>query len=90
MPISVKPGTLEELIRHMAEKGELNYLSVIPVSGGRFSATFAPASGFGHSYAEHTDPVTALVSAIHEWKPRRKSKQAPHETPIETAVMPWE
>ena len=84
---------LENKLRNLAAKGELTYLSVIPVAGlGEYGATFvaqiAPASRFGHVEGRDGDPVTALVNALDALpksfvkdKPQRKSKPASEPEP---------
>lgn len=71
---------LEDLIRDVAARGELTHLSLAPrkiergenkfVNG--WSATFAPASVMGNTFAEDVDPVVALKQCIEDAKLRRK------------------
>lgn len=61
---------LETQLRRLAANGELNYLSVVPVSGKGgtngviFNAQVTPASRFGYSEGRDADPVKALLAAI--------------------------
>lgn len=79
---------LEEHIRRLAAKGELTHLSVIPSAGG-WSATYAAATSFGRTHAQHTDPVEALLAVLNQKEngPRKKPEPA---APAATAVNPWD
>jgi hypothetical protein len=55
--------SLEDMLRDLAARGELSYLSIIPSPGG-FEATYSPASKFGHVFARDADPATALMLAL--------------------------
>jgi hypothetical protein len=79
---------LDDLIRATAAKGELTYLSVIP-KGDLFAATYCPASGFGHGFAEHADPVTAMYYAIKDYKRPDKREPKPEAAPAKEAE-PWD
>ena len=68
--------TLEEQLRDCAKRGELNYLSIIPMRNG-FSATYAPATHCGHGFGDHADPVEAIRLAIKDWKPPRRKSAEP-------------
>lgn len=73
------PDSLEEKLRGLAKKGELNYISITPKWDGKkhtgFSATYCPSSGFGYGFGIDTDPVVAILSAIRNWKPETKPKK---------------
>lgn len=60
---------LETALRQLAKDGELNYICLVPVAN-EFEATYTPATEFGHSYARHADPVTALLAAINGMPPK--------------------
>jgi hypothetical protein len=89
--------TLDERLRDIAARGELTYLSLIPVAGKGtdgvvWSASYSPASAWGHGMARHADPVEALMLAIDEKLPperRRKTPMASEEVPAgdTTAVV---
>lgn len=77
---------LEALIRDLAKRGELTHLSLSPrmIERGQkkvagWGAIFAPASNFGNTFGEDTDPVEALKSAINDAKLRRKPEFADGE-----------
>lgn len=55
--------SLEDRLRELAKRGELNYVSLIPSPGG-FSATYSPTTRVGHVFAEDIDPATALMLAL--------------------------
>lgn len=72
--------SLEALIRDFAGRGEITHLSLTPrmlergpkkVAG--WAVTFAPASVMGNTYAEDTDPVAALTTALTDAKVRRRA-----------------
>jgi len=73
---------LSDLIRDLAKRGELTHLSLSPreielgnnkkVKG--WGATFAPASTFGNTFGEDTDPVVALLNALNDAKLRHRSE----------------
>jgi hypothetical protein len=64
--------TLEELIRDMAQRGELTHLSLSPV-GKEWAASFCAASPIGgYTFILDADPATALVRAIQETKLRKR------------------
>lgn len=77
---------LEEVLRDLAERGELNHLSIGPSqklgetwAAGRgkptmFRAEFAMCSKFGLSFAEDPDPVKAIVLACTTAKMKPASK----------------
>jgi hypothetical protein len=73
---------LELELRVLATRGELTYLSLIPVAGKGgvvYHARYTPASGFGHGDGRDADPVNAILAAIAdrpaEEKPKRKSRE---------------
>lgn len=60
---------LEAQLRAIAARGELTYLSVVPVAGKGdggvvFVAQVSPASRWGHVEGRDADPVNALLKAI--------------------------
>lgn len=60
-------GKLEQTLRDLAERGELTYLSVVPIAGKGgivYSARYTPATGFGHGDGSDADPVGAMLKAI--------------------------
>jgi hypothetical protein len=62
-------SSLEELIRAAAARGELTYLSVVPVAGKGpnnigWSASFSPGATWGTGYGLAADPVEALKLAM--------------------------
>jgi hypothetical protein len=62
-------STLEKTLRDLAAAGELTYLSVVPVAGDGpgnivFSASYSPASRWGHGTGRHVDPVEAIMLAV--------------------------
>jgi hypothetical protein len=65
--------SLEDRLRILANAGELTHLSVTTRAGkGRggtvFSASYAPASLFGHSIADDPDPVNAIMRVLNDPK----------------------
>lgn len=77
---------LEELIRDVAQRGELTHLSLTPrrmeIEEGSnkfvhgWSATLAPSSSTGNTFGFDPDPVKALKTAIEEARLRRRSPNA--------------
>jgi hypothetical protein len=65
--------SLEDILRGLAKRGELSYLSIIP-RGDEFSASYSPASNWGHGHGQDTDPVKAILDAIRFASPVRKRK----------------
>lgn len=58
-------SNLEDTIREVLARGELNSLSVhFSATSGKFCASFTPTSVFGISFAEDPDPVKALHLAL--------------------------
>lgn len=69
--------SLEEVLRDLAKRGELNHISLTPSKNGKtFRAAFAMCSMFGISYAEDEDPAKAIIVACTtaKMKPQRVSK----------------
>ena len=67
--------SLETTLRDLAARGELTYVSVVPVAGKGgivYSATVAPASKFGHVFGRDADPVKAILKACAELKLKRR------------------
>lgn len=68
--------TLEELIRDMAQRGELTHLSLSPVHDGKkhtWAASFCAASPIGgYTFILDDDPAEALCRAITETKLRKR------------------
>lgn len=54
---------LEDMIRAIAEIGELTHLSLNPVAGG-WHAVYSPASKWGSGYGRDADPVEAIKQAM--------------------------
>lgn len=89
--------TLDERLREIAARGELTYLSLVPIAGKGtggivWSASYSPASTWGHAMCRHADPVEALMMAIDEKLPperKRKTRTVSEEVQIgdTTAVM---
>lgn len=66
------PMTLEDRIRDLAERGELNHISI--TGGGKmFTASFAPCSTFGITHSGDPDPIKALLGALDNTKLKRRS-----------------
>jgi hypothetical protein len=70
---------LEDLIRDLCKRGEMTHLSLVPrvISQGTknvhgWGASFSPASTFGNTFGEDTDPVVALKNALNDAKLRRR------------------
>jgi hypothetical protein len=87
-------GSLEDLIRHLALEGELNYLSIIPVAGKGpkdivFSATYSAASKWGHGIARDADPVEALKKAIADHRVKKTAKAPPPPPAPDEETEPW-
>jgi len=92
---------LETKLRNLAARGELTYLSMVPVAGkGEYGCTFVaqvdPASRFGHVEGRDSDPVKALVNALDalpksfvKEKPKRTAKKADEQT-TSADVEPWD
>lgn len=81
--------TLEETLRILANAGELTHLSVITRAGkGRlgaiFSASYSPASKWGHGFGEDPDPVNAIMKAIGD----ERFKDLVKKLKIDTAELP--
>lgn len=72
--------TLEDRIRELAARGELTHVSLAP-SGKKWMASYAPASVFGTSQAEHADPVQAILDAFDGIKLKRRSTPGLKPTP---------
>lgn len=70
---------LEDVIRDLAKRGELNHISLTPSRNGKmWRASFAMCSGFGISFAEDPDPVKAIIVACTtaKMKPQRAPKRS--------------
>ncbi len=67
---------LEELIRDMAERGELTHLSISPVHNGKkvtWAVSFCAASPInGYTFILDDDPVDAMMRAITETKLKKR------------------
>jgi len=70
---------LEERIRDLAERGNLTHISLTPRHDGRkllgWAASYSPATGWGQGFGLDADPVTAILTAIDDWKPARKPRK---------------
>jgi hypothetical protein len=77
--------TIEQYLRDAAEKGELNYFTVIPIHASKsplFKAQVGKASTCANFSATDKDPAKAALAAF-EAHAKRKSptpKKQPHET----------
>jgi hypothetical protein len=85
--------TLDERLREIAARGELTHLSLIPVAGKGtapggvvFSASYSPASTWGHAICTHPDPVEALMMAIDEKLPPERRRKPVEEAPPAVAA----
>jgi len=79
---------LDEVLRELARKGELNYISLVPIAhkdainGVGFSATYAPATNCGHGFGRDADPVTAILEAVEDWAKKRRNLRREPEPEI--------
>lgn len=88
---------LEAHLRAIAERGELTYLSVVPVAGKGFDgvtfvAQLSPASRWGHFEGRDADPVKALLKAIDQM-PKPMKKRTTEELIANSQPMekePWD
>lgn len=77
-PLPDKGIHLEDIIRALAERGELSHISLTPSQDGKlFLCAFTPCSRFGISYAEDEDPAKAIYLACTtmKLKPVREPKR---------------
>jgi hypothetical protein len=68
---------LSATLRAAAASGNLTHVSLVPTQNGKmFRGTFAPAKKFGVRFAEHADPVAALLLAMKQdvKQPKGKAK----------------
>lgn len=73
--------SLEDVIRDLAKRGELNHISLTPSQNGKlWRASFAMCSMFGISHAEDADPVKAIIVACTSAK--TKPQRAPRRSLI--------
>lgn len=83
---------LEDVIRDLAKRGELNHISLTPSRNGKsFRASFAMCSVFGISFAEDEDPVKAIIVACTtaKMKPQRASMK-PQRAPKRSTMIEHE
>jgi len=83
------PTSLEDLLRTLANAGELTHLSIIPRSGKGpggtvFCASYSPATAWGSGFGEDPDPVNAIIKAIQD----EKFKGLVAKLRINTAALP--
>lgn len=92
---------LETTLHDLAARGDITHLSLVPSQDGKlWRACYAPASVFGHTFAEDKDPVKAIMMAFKTTKlksraPRMRDEPetinalsaAPDITKIETPLM---
>ena len=73
--------TLDQLIREMADRGQITHISLVPSqTGKKWRGSFTPASyAGGISFAEDADPVKALIMALDIAKLR---KRKPIDVPL--------
>ena len=75
---------LEDVIRDLAARGELNHISLSGPSSNskKFRASFAMCSKFGISFGEDEDPVKAVMLACTtaKMKPQRTPSHRPAPT----------
>lgn len=77
--------TLEELIRDMAQRGELTHLSLSPYEK-QWAVSFCAASPIGgYTFILDMDPVEALCRAISETKLRKQRRQKDAELGVQGA-----
>jgi len=81
--------SLEDLLRIIANAGELTYLSLIPrvghgPGGVVFSASYSPAMVWGSGFGEDPDPVKAIIKAINDPRLSKLVKSLK----IDTTVLP--
>jgi hypothetical protein len=79
------------LIRERAARGELTYLSLAPVAGKGdngvvYSATYSPASQWGHGFGRDPDPVEAIKKALADMKLSKMVKRLTEKNPEAKAV----
>ena len=83
------PVSLEDRLRILANAGELSHLSIIPTAGKGpggvvFSASYSPASNWGHGFGRDPDPVKAIIAALED----DKFKTLMKKLKIDTTVLP--
>lgn len=79
--------SLEDVLRDLAQRGELSHISLTPSHAGkktRWRASFAMCSKFGISYAEDDDPAKAIILAC------TTAKMRPVRTPKPTKIIEHE
>lgn len=84
-----KSLSLEDRLRVLANAGELTYLSVVPVAGKGvggvvYTASFSPASKWGHGMGRDPDPVNAIFKALDD----ERFKGLVKKLKIDTAELP--
>ena len=79
--------TLEDMIRQLAERGELTHLS-LAARDGVFYANYAPASTSGYARTSDADPVEALKSALKEAPVRFKTPRHRDTPEVDAAPEP--
>lgn len=85
--------SLEDRLRSLANAGELTHLSIIPTAGKGpggivYSASYSPASQWGHGTGRDPDPVKAILQALDDPAFKKLAKKiAPNTKPL-PAVEP--
>jgi hypothetical protein len=91
--MSSRKYTLEERLRILANAGELSHLSICPTAGKGpggivYSASFSPASAWGHGFARDADPVNALMAALDDERFASLTKKLKIDTSEVPTVVP--
>lgn len=72
---------LESTIRKLADKGQLNHLTLIYKGDGKrshiFSAGYRDATSAGYAMVEDADPVKALMAALTAPRSKPAAKPTP-------------
>lgn len=72
---------LENTILKLADKGQLNHITLIYKGDGKrnhiFSAGYRDATSAGYTMVEHADPVKALMMALTAPRSKPAAKPAP-------------
>jgi hypothetical protein len=85
--------SLEDMLRILANAGELTHLSIIPRTGKGpggvvYNASFSPASKWGHGFGTDPDPVFAIIKAINDERFATLVKKLKIDTSVLPVVIP--
>ena len=88
---------LEERLRALAKKGELNHLSIVPVAhrgAVGWSASYSPATYCMQGHSVNSDPVAAIHTAIDDWESAKKHLKRTTIQPtldsVDVRENPWD